>query len=310
MMRSLLLPPLEEVGSVAAVDAVVAVAALGVDLEGAEPGVGGERVIAGVHVEVQDLHRAGVDVEQPGRGRGRERAVEDHAPFGPGLTVNVSFAVAPFTWIVDAVAALVEVVVVAAVPDDRVVARVTTRVVGRRWPGRRVVVRRDAVVAVAAREQVAGVALPSMVSLPSPPSTSSLKPSASRPPGDRVARVHVEVEDLHRAGVDVEQPGRSRGRRAVEDHATVDGVDGERLVRPGAVDLDRVQTGAALVEVVVVAAVPDDRVVAGVAARRRGRRGWGRRVVVRGDPVVVVAAVDPIGMLGADDRSLPPPPLR
>ena len=82
-----------------------------------------------------------------------------------------------------------------------------------------------------------------------------------------VAAVGVEHEVL--AGADIE---RERGRvETIEAHPSTIGGRGEDLGAVAAVDFDRVDADAALIEVRVVAGVPDHPVIAR-PRRRPGRR--------------------------------------
>ena len=115
-------------------------------------------------------------------------------------------------------AALVEVVVVTAVPDDRVVALAAARVVARAG---RVVVGDDPVVAGAAVEQVGGVrAVERVVAVAALDVGAEPERRDRAVGGERVvAAVGVQVEHLGRDDVDVERAGPGR-RRAVEGRVT------------------------------------------------------------------------------------------
>ena len=104
-------------------------------------------------------------------------------PFGPGLTVNVSFAVAPLTWIVS-MPSPPSLRSSSSPPFQMIVSlpaspRASSRTTMLGGAGLSSGVMRSSPLPPESRSPAS---LPSMMSLPSPPSTSSLKPSASRPP--------------------------------------------------------------------------------------------------------------------------------
>src|SRR5829696_6224339 len=257
----------DHVDRVGALDPVVAVArvedrgdATGDVLAARDP------VVAGPGLQAEHLGRADVDAERAGPRRGEP--VEQHAAGGlrrvdRELLVGIR---AVDLGGVDAGAALVEVVVVAAVPDDRVVPVAAARVVARAG---RVVVGDDPVVAAAALEQVGGVgAVERVVAVAAVDLGAEPERRDGALGGERVvAGVRVQVEHLGRHDVDGERAGTGR-RRAGEGRVTRGRrrVQGERLGRRRAVHGDGVAAGAAVVDVVVVAAVPDHRVVAVAAA--------------------------------------------
>src|SRR5215217_2509868 len=293
-------PARDHVLACAAAQRVVAGPAVDVERRGDRRAGGVQLVVAAVGVEIDPLARADVDVERAGRGRtgaveadparGRLRR-RDLELLAAGSAVDLDG--------VEPVAALVDVVVVARVPDHRVVARPAERAVARI---ERVVVADDPVVAVAAGDQVRAVAAVQRVVAGSAVDVERDRDRRAGRGGERVvAAVRVEVEPLARADVEVEPTRDRHGTGAVEDDAARDRgrLDLELLATAAAVDLDGVAAVAALVDVVAVAGVPDHRVVAGAAERAVARIAG---VVVADDAVVAVAAGDEVGGVAAVER--------